>query len=263
MRVGVLRGREYTDIGRVACVAEGSLALAISRGGAVKRYPYSDPNEDAVGFAHGTGGVMLAVADGHGGHEAAELAVNEVLALAADWIGAALPRESWEDAAARFVAHTHDAIRTRGVSGGRPEARTTLGFALARPAEDWWAWASAGDSHIFGMAADAASEFGPNPGKMLFLGSPMREADELGLRVGREPLTGVRGLALSSDGLSERGIGVVDPPHAVGDAFATGAGHPPEVRPLETARALVEIALASHRSHDAGDNIACAIWLRP
>jgi serine/threonine protein phosphatase PrpC len=244
-------------------LAEGSLALAISRGGAVKRYRYSEPNEDAVGFAHGPGGVMLAVADGHGGYEAAEQAVDEVLALAAEWIDAALPGEPWEDAAARFVAHTHDAIRARGVRGGRPEARTTLGFALARPAEDWWAWASAADSHVVGIAREAVSEVGPNPGKLLFLGSPMREADELGLRVGREPLTGVRGLALASDGLSERGIGVDDPPRAVGDALATGARHPPGVRPLETARALVEIALASHRDHDAGDNIACAIWLRP
>ena len=263
MRVGVLLGREHTDIGRVACVAEGSLALAISRGGAAKRYAYRDPNEDAVGFAHGPGGVMLAVADGHGGHEAAEQAVNAVLGLAADWTGVSLPQEPWEHAAARFVARTHDAIRERGVRGGRPEARTTLGFALARPAEDWWAWASAGDSHIFRMAAEDAIECGPNTGKLLFLGTPMHEADELGLRVGREPLNGVRGLALSSDGLSERGIGVADPPGAVREAMATGAGYAPGLRPLETARALVETALAAHRSQDAGDNIACAIWLRP
>ena len=63
MRKGVLRGREHTGIGQIACVAEDELALAISRGGAAKRYAYKDPNEDAAGFATGTGGRLLAVAD--------------------------------------------------------------------------------------------------------------------------------------------------------------------------------------------------------
>ncbi len=258
----MLCGREHTDLGRVACLAEGDVALAISRGGAAKRYAYSDPNEDGVAFAHGPGGLLLAVADGHGGHEASEQVVKDLLGWAADWTLESLPPEPWEQAAAGFIERSHDSIRARGASGGNPDARTTLSFALVRPGEDWWAWASVGDSHVFGMSAEEAVECGPSEGKLLFLGAPMRESNELGLRLGREPLAGVRGLVLSSDGLSERGIGVADPARAVCEALATAGGHAPPLVPLETARALVEIALAAHRRHDAGDNIACAVWLR-
>jgi len=263
MRKGVLRGREHTGIGQIACVAEGDLAVAISRGGAAKRYAYSDPNEDAVGFDQGPGGRVLVLADGHGGHQASELAVNEVLALAAEWTRERLPDEPWEHAAPRFIEHIHDEIRAGGVSGDSLGSRTTLAFAVVRPAEDLWCWASVGDSHIFRSLSDETREFGQNPGKLLFLGIPMRESDELGLRFGHEPLAGVRCLTLASDGISERGIGVEDPAGAVADALTRGCGHAAHLRPLETARALTEIALASHRSHDAGDNIACAVWLRP
>jgi serine/threonine protein phosphatase PrpC len=263
MRKGVLRGREHTGIGQIACVAEGDLAAAISRGGAPKRYAYSDPNEDAVGFGQGPGGRVLVVAAGHGGHQASEQAVNEVLALAADWTRERLPAEPWEHAASRIVAHIHDAIRTSGVSDGYLDSRTTLAFAVVRPAEGLWCWASVGDSHIFRSLSGETSEFGPNQGKLLFLGAPMRESDELGLRFGHEPLAGVRSLTLASDGISERGIGVDDPAGAVADALASRCENAAHLRPLETARALTEIALASHRSHDAGDNIACAVWLRP
>lgn len=262
MRVGVLRGRDHTGIGRVACLAEGALGLAISRGGATKRYAHRDPNEDAVGFAHGPGGVVLAIADGHGGHQASEQAVEELIALAADWTGPTQPPEPWEHAAARFVTRIHDAIRAAGASGGNPGARTTLSFASIRPLEDRWAWAAVGDSHVFRLAGDDAVECGAGDGAPRFLGSPAREGDELDLRLGHEPLPGMRGLVLVSDGLSERGIGVADPPGAVAEAVALGARHPLHLRPLESARTLVEIALDSHRRHDAGDNVACAIWLR-
>jgi serine/threonine protein phosphatase PrpC len=248
-------------VGQIACLSEGSLALSISRGGAPKRYAYRDPNEDAAGFAHGPGGLLLAVADGHGGHEASELAVQEGIAFGAEWLAVPAPEEPWDHAAARLVAHVHDVIRSRGVSGGNPESRTTLSIALVRPAEAWWGWVSVGDSHVFRIAADEVAECGPQEGKLLFMGAPMREADELGLRCGHEHLPGVRGLALSSDGLSERGIGVADPPDAVARAVAEGERHTPARRPIESARALAEIAQESHRSHDAGDNIACAFWL--
>jgi len=262
MRVGALRGQDHTGIGRIACVAEGSVALALSRGGAAKRYAYVDPNEDAVGFALGPGGLVLVVADGHGGHQASERAIGELLAHAAGWTGQRPPDVPWEHAALHAVEKVHDGIRARAARGDPPGSRTTLSFALVRPAEDYWAWASVGDSHVFRVSDEPTIECGPNTGKLLFLGAPSREADELGLRLGHEPLIGVRGLALASDGLSERGIGVADPAAAVTDAVTRGAVHPLELRPLETARALTETSLDSHRKQDAGDNIACAVWLR-
>ena len=262
MRLGVLRGRDHTGVGRIACLAEGAVALAISRGGAAKRYSYVDPNEDAVGFATGPGGVLLAVADGHGGHEASEQVVGELLTHAAGWIGERPWSEPWEHAAGDAICRLHDGVRYRAAGGVNPESRTTLSFALVRPAEDLWAWASVGDSHIFRVSDEPTLECGPHSGKLLFLGAPTREGDDLGLRCGQEALARVRGLALVSDGISERGIGVADPPAAVTRAIEAGMRHPTELRPLETARTLAEIAVASHRDQEAGDNVACAFWLR-
>src|SRR3972149_99852 len=75
MRSGLLHGREHTKIGAVAALAEGRCAIALSRGGYAKGYVHRDPNEDAAAFAFGAEGMLLAVADGHGGHEAAGVAV--------------------------------------------------------------------------------------------------------------------------------------------------------------------------------------------
>ena len=80
MRSALLRGRDHTRLGITAAVAEGRAAIALSRGGAPKSYRYRDPNEDAALFVEGEGGILLAVADGHGGCDAAETAVEKLLA---------------------------------------------------------------------------------------------------------------------------------------------------------------------------------------
>ena len=86
MRSALLRGRDHTRIGITAAVAEGRAAIAISRGGAAKAYRYRDPNEDTALFAQGEGGVLLAVADGHGGCQAAEVVTDKLLAsFASEW----------------------------------------------------------------------------------------------------------------------------------------------------------------------------------
>ncbi|TFG94511.1 MAG: hypothetical protein E4H11_06630, partial [Myxococcales bacterium] len=89
MRSGLLRGHEHTKIGAVATLAEGRCAIALSRGGYAKGYAHRDPNEDAAAFAFGTDGTLVAVADGHGGHEAAAHAVTVLLTRFA---------EAWTDA---------------------------------------------------------------------------------------------------------------------------------------------------------------------
>ena len=80
MRSALLRGRDHIQLGVTAAVAEGRAAIAISRGGAAKVYRYRDPNEDTALFARGEGGILLAVADGHGGCDAAEMALGKLLA---------------------------------------------------------------------------------------------------------------------------------------------------------------------------------------
>ena len=56
LRLALLRGREHVELGAIDVVAEGSAAIAISLGGAPKRYAHVDPNEDAALLALGAGG---------------------------------------------------------------------------------------------------------------------------------------------------------------------------------------------------------------
>jgi hypothetical protein len=49
---------------------------------------------------------------------------------------------------------------------------------------------------------------------------------------------------------------------AVAGCLARAARSKPELRALEAARGLVEVALAAHVRHGAGDNVASAVaWL--
>jgi serine/threonine protein phosphatase PrpC len=261
MQSGVLRGRDHIDLGGIAAIAEGHTAVALSRGGAPKTYSHKDPNEDAAAFAHGDGGSLLAVADGHGGHEAAELALETLLATCApDWTGPRAAPGPWPTLASGAVARVHAAILGSVARGGNAAARTTLTFALVRPREDRFAWASIGDSHVFRVDASRAIELGsPVEETVHFLGSPSRTPETLRMRSGSEALGKTLALVLVTDGLSERGIGVDAPAAAVAAATAHAAAVKPELRPLEAARQILERALEAHRLHRAGDNIATAL----
>jgi serine/threonine protein phosphatase PrpC len=265
MRRGVLRGREHTELGAVAALAEGRCAIALSRGGFRKGYHHRDPNEDVAGFALGREGTLVAVADGHGGCDAAELAVTALLERFAEgWTGSAVLAGAWPEQARRALAILHAELVERGSGGGNPEARTTLAFALARPGEDLLALASVGDSHVFVADASGARDLAHRGGERpVYLGSPSLEPENLVARavLGAGPLAGAQAIVLATDGLSEEGIGVDAPDAAVLDALAHAASARPALRALEAARGLVEHALASHRRRRAGDNVATAVWL--
>jgi len=266
MRSALLRGREHTKLGAVAAVAEGGCAIALSRGGFAKGYHHRDPNEDAAAFALGERGALLAVADGHGGCEAAELAVARVLEAFGDALGGAGPlAPRWREAAGGAIARLHAEIVERGARGGNPEARTTLALAVARPDEDLLALASVGDSHAFVAGAARAEDLAVGEGPPTYLGSPSLEAGELLARAVTQvvPLAGARAVALATDGLSERGIGVEAPELAVIEVLDRAARAAPELQPLEAARSLVECALASHRRQRSGDNVAAAVLILP
>ena len=54
------------------------------------------------------------------------------------------------------------------------------------------------------------------------------------------------------------------PPLTVGECADIAEKAQPVLRPLEFARSVAEAALAAHRSHRSGDNIATAVgWLAP
>src|SRR5262245_26799344 len=261
MRFALLRGREHTKLGAVAALAEGSCAVALSRGGFAKGYQHRDANEDAVAFGLGPGGALLAVADGHGGHEAAELAVSLLLeGFGEAWTGAGSLAPRWERAAGDALARIHAEIVGRGATGGNADARTTLALAVVRPGEDLLAFAAVGDSHVFVADDECAIDVAAPEGSPAYLGTPSLEPGELAARsvVGARPLAEARALALATDGLSEHGIGVPAPDLAVMEALGRAARSRRELWPLEAARSLVECALASHRRNRPGDNGAAA-----
>ena len=76
--IAILWGPESEVIGGVSAISEGTAAISLSHGGFKKRYPHTDPNEDAAAFALGEAGVLLAVADGHNGCDAAKSAIDEL-----------------------------------------------------------------------------------------------------------------------------------------------------------------------------------------
>ena len=90
MRAMILLGRHWPELGPLA-LAElpGGGALALSRGAQPKAYAHQDPNEDAALIVRTPGGVLLAVADGFNGVEAAELAIERTRARAAQLAEAA------------------------------------------------------------------------------------------------------------------------------------------------------------------------------
>lgn len=271
LRSALLCGRDHHRYGRVAAVAEGRAAIAISIGGAPKVYTHVDPNEDVALFVHGPGGILAAVADGHDG-AAGSLAACEHLrsVWGATWTASTVAlatRESWEESAREAFAGANQALLETATRAGWPPAPTTLSFVLARPADDLLLYASMGDSHIFLVEGDTARDVSwmrERDGRPCFLGFDVESPDTLRAKtrivVGR--LEGLRAAILATDGLSERGIGVEDPAAAALDASNAADDGAADVRALETSRTLAETALDAHRQHRSGDNIATAtIWL--
>jgi serine/threonine protein phosphatase PrpC len=262
MRSALLRGREHGALDVLGAVAEERVAIAISRGGFAKQYAYVDPNEDAVAFAFGARATLLAVADGHSGFEAAEVALEHLLEHPAPhWTESAGPpanAEAWRRHALAALADAAVQIAGERREGGR--SRTTLTLALAVPGSAQCYYAAIGDSHLFAVYAEAAREVSPADNASAFLGDPAI-ADKLAehARLGAFSLEGVRALVLASDGLSEEGIGVADPAAAVHAAHLALATERAALRPLALARAICDAACAAHRAHHSGDNIACAV----
>jgi len=266
--IAVLRGSESEIIGAVSVVSEASAAISLSQGGFKKRYPHTDPNEDAAAFALGEAGVLLAVADGHNGRDAADLAIDELMLRA----GALLTRDEntaeawWQKNALATIGAIQTALVSRVAQGVRGHSRTTLAVSLVLPGEDLLAFASLGDSHIFRVCSNEVVDLVAHSKEPhCFLGNP---ADDLGALsknsvVGVEPLANTKAVILATDGISEPGIGVDVPEFTVSECAVGADRFAPELRPLELARNVAEAALDAHRRHRAGDNIAAAVSCLP
>ena len=265
MKSVLLSGRDYGDVGDVGEAAVDRLAVVISRGGAEKRYDYTDPNEDVALAAAGRYGALVAVADGHWGMRAAELALEHLRdSQAENWLDAeARSAESWYQDVLHALVAANDAILAAHLPPDQ-KPRTTLAFALARPREDLLVLASAGDSHLFVAGATQVGEALPCPRKYNFLGNAPRKASQLAkeVRIEVQSLGDARALFAVTDGISEHGIGVADPRKAVTGAVATADAAAERARAAVAARAVLDTALAAHVENDAGDNVAVAVaWL--
>ena len=268
MRFALLRGREHVELGAVEAVAEGRLAFALSRGGAAKRYPHSDPNEDAAAFALGSEGSCAAVADGHGGAEAAEIALLHLFAEpVAQWTDAPGPLDasSWRRQVLAALSDANRDVRRERSPRGERGARTTLGLAVVLPSRGLLLSAAVGDSHLFVVDAEGAvRELTTARSTVGFLGDAYEGPEELAsiTRIATEPLAGLRAAVLVTDGLSERGIGVVNPMAAVKEAVRSAERARTGSRGLRLARGLIDAALEAHRRNRSGDNVAvAALWL--
>jgi len=266
--IAVLWGSDSQIIGGVSVISEGTAAISLSQGGFKKRYPHTDPNEDSAAFALGESGVLLAVADGHNGCDAAKLAIDELMLRAGTLLtyNGITADEWWKKNALETIGEIQTALVSRVAQGVRGHSRTTLALALVLPGEDLLAFASVGDSHIFRVCPNEVVDLGiHSEGLRCFLGNP---SDDLGALaknsvVGVESLANTRAVILATDGISEPGIGVDVPEFTVSECAAGADRFGPELRPLELARDVAEAALAAHRQHRAGDNIATAVTCLP
>ena len=263
VRSAQLHGRDVEAIGAIESVAEGPAAIALSRGGFAKRYEHVDRNEDACSFTIGAGGVLIAVADGHHGEFGARLALER---LAADFAPAACAHDApasdgrgWSDwlYGALRAASKHIVDYAEGKQ--LPPAPTTLALAVVRQHEGYWAWASAGDSHIFRVGDDGATEVTGAGSRHYFLGNREETWHRKATAIGAEPLGDTTAVVLATDGLSEDGIGVDDPSAVVSLAVEQAREVEPGRRSQWLARELAEQANASHRRRRSGDNIAAAV----
>ncbi len=263
----LLRGRDHTQLGAVDVVAEGTLAIALSVGGYKKGYRHTDPNEDAAAFACGEGGLVVAVADAHGGADASEATLERLLEKhAPEWTGPnSFSAEDWPPIAFDALVDLNRAILERLEAGDRQLSRTTLSFAVIRPGEDLLAFAAVGDSLLFQVSGDSVCErAGAGERHRSFLGFHDESPESLSEKAtaGTASLAATTAIVLATDGLSELGVGVEEPDRAVADAVRQAASEGPDLRPLHTARTLVTTAQEAHRRNRAGDNVASAVaWL--
>jgi len=276
MRSAFLRGREHHRVGGVELVSEEPAAIALSRGGALKTYSHTDPNEDCVAFASGAGGYVLVAADGHHGALGSEAGVEAILGeFATSWTAAEAPirpgshsNEAWKREGVRALMCANRAILEVAAQSALPPAPTTFVVALIRPQDDLLLHLSVGDSHLFAVDRGVALDLGgrrPDWQFTPFLGyEEAREEllDKYAL-IGTRGLHDLRALVLATDGISEPGIGVANPAETVfGAVSQVELDSPPERRATDLCRSVTETALGAQRKQRAGDNMACSVlWL--
>jgi len=271
MSSALLRGRDCHQIGAIDAICEDHVAITLCRGGARKCYHHTDPNEDAALFATGEGGILIAVADGHRGHEGSQLALERLLqAYAAEWTqNPPIPEADWPTRAMACLLDLNDRLLTDPGRGSRELFRTTLAIGLLRPSADRLHFASIGDSHLFLVRPDGAQDLiieKSTYGFPYYLGDCPETPKSLQEKcvVGSTSLQDTWAVIAVTDGISEEGIGFADAPKTLAEISRSVCNPilgPVELRGesiLTLARTITEKAIAVQKRQKSGDNIALA-----
>ena len=263
----LLRGRDYIGIGHSEIRSAGSCAIAISAGGAAKTYSHTEPNEDGALLLEGPAGSLIAVADGHHGAAGSAVAL-EILSKKTHWTtedpGLDTPA-TWHREILAVLIEQNNAILAVAKKTGGPPSPTTLSIAVIRPRQNLLIHGVIGDSHLFVAEQAGVTDLGwralGGGRKTFFLGSRAETPKSLGVKVsiGCRPLSGARAVVLATDGLSENGIGVSDPPKTVTHVVRAATLDDPHAGAQIVTRGVLAAAMAAHREHQAGDNIAVAV----
>jgi serine/threonine protein phosphatase PrpC len=241
----LLLGREHVDLAQIATAAVGAnAAVALSKGRFEKVYHHVDPNEDCAAAVAGPRATLLAVADGHNGDIASEVAVSAVL----EFWGYDPPAADLDDElVVATLTAINDAIllRTQDDGSPAPDSRTTLMVAFVTPARVQWA--SLGDSGLY-LAERRGVRRLDTPSH--FFAGYLMSAEEIDMRSSRGALDldGSNTVVAVTDGLMEFSR---DPEVAIATALETSDEGPP----VDAARAVVREAFQA----GAGDNVAVAL----
>ncbi|MCZ6663179.1 MAG: protein phosphatase 2C domain-containing protein [Actinobacteria bacterium] len=235
----VLWGHDHPQLGVVATEEiSPRVAIALSRGKYPKGYPHLDPNEDAVAAATDGRATLLAVADGHSGHDAATAAIQTIVDSASSLLAGVGPnpqrllRNVLEEVA-RAIGSTRAAN-----SGERARSRTALSIALLAP--DLVTAVGFGDTRVVLVGRSGATFLGsPAP----FLGSETELTD---VTVADSPVTPGDTVLAASDGL----LDFLGP---------DGLGRLAEMADGASAGGLARAAVEAAFEGAAGDNIAVAV----
>jgi serine/threonine protein phosphatase PrpC len=245
----VLWGTDHTELGEIVTSSTGRAAVALSRGGFAKTYPYVDDNEDAVAVVAGERATLLVAADGHNGATAAMTAVQFVLDRFGPDPPAHYDKKDWT---LLFEGANDAVLSVTSIGSTQPSSRCVLLCALVSPG--YVSFGSMGDAAL--VVARPGGERGRQLNKEAarFVGYPAtRRGLEASVHRGDSALAPDEWVVLATDGVSEF-ILPNRPADLIPRVLARAGGDPEEAAAL-----IVEAACTA----GAGDNVGIAIAAPP
>lgn len=146
MKITVL-GRDHNLQGEVYVQALSASHVGFGTSNGVT----SKPNEDALGVAVSESETVLAIADGHWGRDASEIAVSKAVELLGEEFRPSEASETRARLFALFEQVNNDLYELAVSAPGAPAPETTLIVCHIKPADfrKYLYWASFGDSYLF------------------------------------------------------------------------------------------------------------------